>query len=115
MSFITTVFPYIFPIIFLLPAIIYKELASKGTNPFKNYIKDGRVLVVLGQITFSACFLGILWYLMVNTPGYTYNTIVDKRQISDAFIGYSLAQLIVLGLLGSDELKDLVKEKLGIE
>lgn len=114
MGFIPTfIIPVIYPIIFSLPAIIHEELQINGNDPFNKYIKDSRIMILLGQIIFSICFLGFLWYLMVNTPGYA--TTIDNSQISDAFRGYCIAMFIVLGLLGSDELKDLVKQCLGIK
>lgn len=105
------VIPYIYPIIFSLPAIIYGELKLANNAAFKGY--DRRILVVLGQFVFSICFLSFLWFLMVNTPGYSSQ--IDKSQINEAFQGYCISVFIVMGLLGSDEVKDLIKEKIGID
>jgi hypothetical protein len=51
--------------------------------------------------------------MMVYTPGYP--SIIDQSQIRSAFVGYCISVLITVGLLGSDELKDIIQQMIGIK
>jgi hypothetical protein len=104
------VIPFIYPIVFLIPVFIYEELKIKHPK-YQHYHR--REMILFGQLVISILFFGFLYYMMIYTPGYP--SMIDRNQIISAFVGYSLSVFITMGILGSDELKDIIQQIVGIK
>jgi len=102
---------WIFPAAFVLFGLLGRkslELFREERQQFKEGY--GKYLYILAfQCVFSLIYFYIIWHIMFYTPSYPSS--LDQDLFMKAFLGYCGITFATLGILTSDELKEMIEEK----